>query len=51
MTFPRPARGFYLPLLSQSFGLFAVDVALHAGLSSADEQRVPQGQSAQSHSH
>lgn len=41
----------HLALLLESFGLFAVDVALHAGLSSADEQGVPQGESAQSYCH
>lgn len=41
----------YLAHLPQSSGLFAVDVALHAGLSSADEHDVPQGESSQRHRH
>lgn len=41
----------YLALLPQPLGLLAVDVALHAGLSSADEHSVPQGESSQSHRH
>lgn len=38
------------PLL-QSSGLFSVDVSLHAGLSSGDEDRVPQSQPSESNSH
>lgn len=38
----------HLSLLPQPFGLFAVDVSLHAGLSSADKYDVPQGESSQS---
>lgn len=41
----------HLALLPQSSGLFAVNVSLHAGLSSADEHAVPQGESSQSHCH
>lgn len=41
----------YLSPLPQSFGLFAVDVALHAGLTSVDESGVPQGESTQSYCH
>ncbi len=41
----------YLALLLKPFGLFAIDVPFHAGLSSADEQDVPQGESPQSHCH
>lgn len=39
----------YLAFLLQPSGLFAVDVALHAGLSSADERGVPQGESSKSY--
>lgn len=41
----------HLSVLLKSFGLFVVDVALHAGLSSADEYGVPQGESSQSDCH
>lgn len=39
----------YLSSLPQSFGFSAVDVALHAGLSSVDESSMPQGESTQSY--
>lgn len=42
---------WHLAVALQPSGLLAVDVALHAGLSSADQLGVPQGQSAQRHRH
>lgn len=43
------AERTYLSRLPQSFGLFAVDVALHAGLASVNESSMPHGESSQSY--
>lgn len=40
-----------LPVLPQPPSLLPVDVALHAGLPSADERGVPQGEASQSYRH
>lgn len=43
------AERTYLSRLPQSFDLFAVDVALHAGLASVNESSMPHGESSQSY--
>lgn len=41
----------YLSHLPQSLVLFVVDMSLHAGLPSADEYEMPQGESSKRHRH